>query len=80
MKTEFEDIGVAPTFEDEKFEYDVKSTSNEQVVIDKESVRIHPEEFQFTWRSSIIGSLLGCLVGKSLYKHFALNKSFIFFS
>lgn len=38
---------------------------HEQVEIDEKPQR-HPifEEFQFTWRASIIGSLLGCLVGK----------------
>lgn len=61
---ELDHIGQIPTTEDEKFEFDINS--DEQVAVDKESIRIHPEEFQFTWRSSIVGSLLGCLVGKEI--------------
>lgn len=66
----------------EKFELDSPTTSynekkeytegdtNSQVLIDEEPrlARLS-EEFHFTWRSAIVGSLLGCLVGKSLLFH-----------
>lgn len=47
----------------EKFEYAEKDTDS-QVVVENAAHQPIVEEFQFTWRASIIGSLLGCLVGK----------------
>jgi hypothetical protein len=41
--------------------YEPDKTS--QVAVDTVSNKLI-EEFQFTWRASIVGSLLGCLVGK----------------
>lgn len=48
-------------YKDEKIEYHL----DEQVIInDAPSVRPNIiEESQFTWRATIVGSLLGCLVG-----------------
>lgn len=52
-------------YRDEKHEYDL----DEQVIID-DTPSTHNktaiEETQFTWRATIIGSLLGCLIGKIL--------------
>ncbi|KAI9487558.1 MAG: OPT oligopeptide transporter protein-domain-containing protein [Benjaminiella poitrasii] len=54
-----------PVYKDEKFEYDIHSI-NEQVYEDNNSARQLPvEESHFTWRASIVGSLLGCLVAAS---------------
>ena len=50
-----------PSYGDEKVEYDVQSV-NEQILVD--NIERHPEESQFTWRATIVGSLLGCLVGR----------------
>lgn len=53
-----------PDYKDEKIEYDINST-HEQVIVDGASGHHLPvEEYQFTWRATIVGSLLGCLVGK----------------
>lgn len=78
MKTELDHDATAYT--DEKIEYDLQSV-DEQIVVDKKlDTQLHPEEFQFTWRSSIVGSLLGCLVGKGilwfalLYRSLTLNE------
>ncbi|KAI8362601.1 OPT oligopeptide transporter protein-domain-containing protein [Blakeslea trispora] len=51
-----------PSYGDEKVEYDVHSI-DEQVIINE--TQHHPEESQFTWRATIVGSLLGCLVAAS---------------
>jgi hypothetical protein len=58
---------------EEKIEYDIHETKydtyDEQVQVKNVDDRSLPEEFveeyQFTWRAAIVGSLLGCLVGKS---------------
>lgn len=47
---------------DEIKEY-YESDKTSQVAVDTVSNKLI-EEFQFTWRASIVGSLLGCLVGK----------------
>lgn len=57
---------------EEKFEYNVYDTKHEtfdeQVEVQNIDERSLADEFveehQFTWRAAIIGSLLGCLVGK----------------
>jgi hypothetical protein len=57
---------------EEKIEYDIHETKydtyDEQVQVKNVDDRSLPEEFveeyQFTWRAAIVGSLLGCLVGK----------------
>lgn len=61
------------TAPEERLEYEIdekkfseKHEQDEQVEIQDEKP-LHEEfveEYQFTWRASIIGSLLGCLVGK----------------
>lgn len=58
-----------PKYPDEKIEYDV---SNEQVVFEPETKIIEIEETQFTWRAAIVGSLLGCLVGKENILYFRI--------
>jgi hypothetical protein len=74
---------TTPVIIDEKFELDSPSLRNEkkdyidednnsQVIIDEQPhLERLTEEFQFTWRSAIVGSLLGCLVGtiKKLIKY-----------
>lgn len=54
----------------EKKEY-TEGDTNSQVHIDEEPrlARLS-EEFHFTWRSAIVGSLLGCLVGKITHNLF----------
>ncbi|KAI8365352.1 OPT oligopeptide transporter protein-domain-containing protein [Radiomyces spectabilis] len=61
------------SYNDEKIEYEVRSTP-EDVVDHQEQVVIKDdqpfgvnfiEESQFTWRSSIVGALLGCVVAAS---------------
>jgi len=47
---------------DEIKEY-YESDKTSQVAVDTVPNKLI-EEFQFTWRASIVGSLLGCLVGK----------------
>ncbi|CAO0790710.1 unnamed protein product [Mucor circinelloides] len=55
-----------PDYKDEKFEYDINSTHEQVMVEDSISGRqINVEEYQFTWRATIVGSLLGCLVAAS---------------
>ena len=57
---------------EEKIEYEIDSKEKEQYDLDQqvEMKDDRPlgeelvEEWQFTWRASIVGSLLGCLVGK----------------
>lgn len=68
---------TTPTAVDEKFEFDSASIKDEkkeyfvseeqsQVAVEEtNSARHFQEEFQFTWRAAITGSLLGCLVGKN---------------
>jgi hypothetical protein len=65
MKSEIDHADDVSAFKDEKIEYDLNSLDNEQVIDKNSDTKMHIEEFQFTWRASIIGSLLGCLVGKS---------------
>ncbi|GAA5802236.1 hypothetical protein HPULCUR_007699 [Helicostylum pulchrum] len=50
----------------EKIEYDIHSV-DEQLTIDGDLLSTHrpTEDHQFTWRSAIVGSLLGCLVAAS---------------
>ncbi|KAI8081338.1 OPT oligopeptide transporter protein-domain-containing protein [Halteromyces radiatus] len=58
---------------EEKIEYDIYETkhehSDQQVAVKDVDDRSLPEEFieeyQFTWRAAIVGSLLGCLVAAS---------------
>lgn len=50
------------SFNDEKKDYADKETDS-QVIVDYEPRHTVMEETQFTWRASIVGSLLGCLVG-----------------
>lgn len=53
----------SPTYRDDKKEF-TDGDSNSQVVVDERTQnQILNEEFHFTWRSAIVGSLLGCLVG-----------------
>lgn len=65
----------SPTYRDEKREF-ADGDSNSQVVVD-ERAHNHAlnEEYHFTWRSAIVGSLLGCLVGTLPY----LISAFVFF-
>lgn len=57
-----------PDYKDEKFEYDINSTHEQVMVEDSISSRqIQVEEYQFTWRATIVGSLLGCLVGNLIH-------------
>ncbi|CAO0789444.1 unnamed protein product [Mucor circinelloides] len=54
------------SFRDEKKDFVTDGDSNSQVIVDDQSpVNRHLEEFHFTWRSAIVGSLLGCLVAAS---------------
>lgn len=53
-----------PEYKDEKIEYDLHSLDEQVVVEEDKTSRIMIEEHQFTWRAAIVGSLLGCLVGK----------------
>lgn len=48
-------------YKDDKLEYDL----DEQVIINDAPSTHHNviEEPQFTWRATIVGSLLGCLIG-----------------
>jgi len=56
------------SFRDEKKDFVTDGDSNSQVIVDDQSpVNRHLEEFHFTWRSAIVGSLLGCLVGRFAY-------------
>jgi hypothetical protein len=58
----------SPAYQDEKIEYDLHSVDN-QVIVEDDSSRHAPiEEYQFTWRATIVGSLLGCLVGNIHHK------------
>ncbi|KAG0169892.1 hypothetical protein DFQ28_002829 [Apophysomyces sp. BC1034] len=62
---------------DEKIEYEVHTTTtttkqeyydenDKQIVVEERPIgHEHGEEFHFTWRASIVGSLLGCLVAAS---------------
>jgi hypothetical protein len=59
-----QDVTTPPAYnKEEKTEYDLQSFTDEQVVVNEPETQ-QVEEHQFTWRSAIIGSLLGCLVGK----------------
>jgi hypothetical protein len=52
-------------YKDEKVEYDLRSI-DEQVIVDDEpasGLGVHHEESHFSWRATIVGSLLGCLIG-----------------
>lgn len=64
-----------PQIVEEKIEYEIDkkevySESSEQIEVheDKPLGQYVVEEWQFTWRASVVGSLLGCLIGKS-YMH-----------
>lgn len=68
----FELDSPASSYRDEKKEFVTDGDDNSQVVVnDRIPVNKHLEEFHFTWRSAIVGSLLGCLVGRVfiLYKY-----------
>lgn len=61
-----------PQIVEEKIEYEIDkkevySESSEQIEVqeDKPLGQYVVEEWQFTWRASVVGSLLGCLIGKS---------------
>jgi hypothetical protein len=68
---------------EEKIEYNVydskHETFDEQVEVQNIDERSLAEEFveeyQFTWRAAIIGSLLGCLVGKFVEKEGGQTKT-----
>lgn len=53
----------------EKTEYDINPLDEKLSVLeDLSSLReVHLEEQQFTWRATIVGSLLGCLVGNNFF-------------
>lgn len=54
-----------PDYKDEKLEYDINSLDEQVIVNEDVQLSQQPfEEYQFTWRATIVGSLLGCLVGK----------------
>ena len=62
----FELDSPTSSFRDEKKEFVTDGDDNSQVIVnDRIPVNKHLEEFHFTWRSSIVGSLLGCLVGRT---------------
>jgi hypothetical protein len=70
-------VDTPPTdFKDEKIEYDLQDGSTDEQVVVNQEIPHHPEEYQFTWRSAITGSLLGCLVGRDLFFFFS-NQSII---
>jgi hypothetical protein len=67
---------------DEKFELDSPTSyrddkkdfndgdSNSQVIVNEKALGEQiTEEFHFTWRSAIVGSLLGCIVGKYFIRY-----------
>jgi hypothetical protein len=54
-----------PKYTNEKIEYDIQSIDEQvKVETDPSTRELQVEEYQFTWRAAIVGSLLGCLVGK----------------
>lgn len=58
------ELDTPSSLKDEKKEY--LSEGDSQVIVnDQPHLQRLTEEFQFTWRSAITGSLLGCLVGKA---------------
>jgi hypothetical protein len=61
-------VDTSSIFKDEKEELK-RSDSNSQVIVDDFSKlpQQFQDEFHFTWRASIIGSLLGCLVGNFFF-------------
>ncbi|KAI8979182.1 OPT oligopeptide transporter protein-domain-containing protein [Mycotypha africana] len=65
--SELQNSNNPPDYEDKKIEYDLQSVHNEEIIVEDEykNQEHHIEEYQFTWRASIIGSLLGCLVAAS---------------
>lgn len=61
-----------PQMTEEKIEYEIdkkevyaESTEQIEVHEDKPIGQYVVEEWQFTWRASVVGSMLGCLIGKS---------------
>lgn len=52
----------SPTYDKKEFT-DGDSNTSQVVVDEKTQNQILNEEYHFTWRSAIVGSLLGCLVG-----------------
>jgi hypothetical protein len=54
----------SPTYDKKEF---TDGDSHSQVIVDErtENQRLN-EEYHFTWRSAIVGSLLGCLVGTKI--------------
>ncbi|KAI8890666.1 OPT superfamily oligopeptide transporter [Backusella circina FSU 941] len=59
-----QEVTTPPVYKEDKTEYDFQSFTDEQVVVNEPDAQ-QVEETQFTWRSAIIGSLLGCLVAAS---------------
>ncbi|KAG2198816.1 hypothetical protein INT47_000732 [Mucor saturninus] len=53
------------SYKNEKLDYSDKDTDSQVAVEEKPVQHAIVEEFQFTWRASIVGSLLGCLVAAS---------------
>ncbi|KAG0769502.1 hypothetical protein G6F57_004330 [Rhizopus arrhizus] len=55
-----------PKYTNEKIEYDIQSIDEQvKVETDPSTRELQVEEYQFTWRAAIVGSLLGCLVAAS---------------
>lgn len=61
-------------YKDEKVEYDLRSVDEQVAVEDDPTTRRVVDEYQFTWRSAIVGSLLGCLIGNKLQNIFSLQQ------
>lgn len=57
-------------YKDEKVEYDLHSVDEQVVVEDDPTAKRDVDEYQFTWRSAIVGSLLGCLIGNKSQNFF----------
>jgi hypothetical protein len=58
----------SPTsYRDDKKDFNDGDSSSQVIVNDKPVVDKLVEEFHFTWRSAIVGSLLGCIVGKMIH-------------
>lgn len=49
---------------DEKKDFNDDDKDSQVIIDDKPIPERIVEEFHFTWRASIVGSLLGCVVGK----------------
>lgn len=61
------------TTEQEKIEYEIDEKKQEELYEKGDQIAVNDdepighvivEEWQFTWRASVVGSLLGCLIGK----------------